>query len=63
MVLAALGEKGVSDDLACYEALRWARYSEENILKNFGLARQLARAFLHARKARLDRRERLKRPA
>jgi hypothetical protein len=60
-VLAALGDDGLADDQACLEALLWARYSRQNIARFAPLARQLARHFRHTRKARIARRERLRR--
>jgi hypothetical protein len=59
-VLACLGEKGLADDVACIEALKWARYSDRDIVACFSLARMLARHFLHTQKARIARRERLR---
>jgi hypothetical protein len=42
-VLAALGQNGLDDDVACIEALQWARYKDKDIVAYLGLARQLAR--------------------
>jgi hypothetical protein len=42
-VLAALGQNGLDDDVACIEALQWAAYKDQHIVCYLGLARQLAR--------------------
>jgi hypothetical protein len=62
IILAALG-KGITDDVACVEALRWARYSDDHIVRYCGLARQLARNFCFMQQQRCNKRERLGRPA
>jgi hypothetical protein len=42
-VLAALGDKGLQDDVTCIEALQWAAFKDQHIVAYLGLARQLAR--------------------
>jgi hypothetical protein len=59
-VLACLGEKGLADDVACIEALKWARYSDRDIVACLNLARMLARHFHHVSNQRADKRERLR---
>jgi hypothetical protein len=57
-VLAAMGDKGLDDDVACIEALQWAHYRDKDIVAYLGLARQLARHFLVMTQQRHDKRER-----
>jgi hypothetical protein len=40
-VLACLGD-GLADDVACIEALQWAKYRDRDIVAYLGLARQFA---------------------
>lgn len=62
-VLACLGEKGLADDVACIEALKWARYKDRDIVACFSLARMLARHFHHVTKQRAAKREKQGKPA
>lgn len=50
-VLACLGD-GLCDDVACIEALQWAKYKDRDIVAYLGLARQFARQIRHARQTR-----------
>lgn len=51
-VLACLGDKGLDDDVACIEALKWAHFKDKHIVAYLGLARQLARHILNDTKQR-----------
>jgi hypothetical protein len=62
-VLAAMGDSGLDDDVACIEALQWAKYKDKDIVAYLGLARQLARHFHHVTKQRAAKRERQGKPA
>lgn len=61
-VLACLGD-GLADDVACIEALKWARYCDRDIVACLALARMLARHFNHIGKQRRAKRERQRKPA
>lgn len=56
-VLAALGD-GITDDIACIEALQWARYSDRDIRQYFGVARAIARNLRYMERKRQERRQR-----